>query len=141
MGREDRPAVGKAIADGVAEAIREGKSAPKSVINQLMQQTRLKNFVQGGIWDLQRPRDNSGQHVFREEFVNAATVAIGIYCSAAGIPFNVALEGESFYSKQANSNFGNVAMDRYYGLPKRNVLNTDLGYDLERYNLIPGPVE
>jgi hypothetical protein len=43
----------------------------------------MTNFAQSGKWDLQRPRDqkdSQGKQINYPEFVDAATVAIGIYC-------------------------------------------------------------
>ena len=74
------------------------------------------------------------------DFVNAANVALGIYCSAANIPFDAALKGIVEYSR-GGSEYGNVKMHWLFDLPERSVLNLKLGYYLQEHDLIPGPAE
>jgi hypothetical protein len=104
---------------------------------------RLENFRQGGIWDLQRPRlqkDSKGNHIVYSEFINAATLAIGVYCAAAGLTRTETLAAESIYAV-GHSNFGNAKRHWFWPLPERNVINTNLGYDLYVTNTLPGPAE
>ncbi len=85
----------------------------------------LLNFRQGRAWDVQRIKGTS-----MHDFVNYATVAIGLYGAAAGIPIDDILVLEDIYAA-LRSDFGNVEMDRTYSsLPVTNVKNTELGYEL-----------
>lgn len=87
----------------------------------------LSNFRQNGIWDIQRVGFDK---LPTPAFVDVATVAIGLYSAAAGIPLSVLLWVENQYAKY-NSNFGDAKMDDTYNyLPARNVWNTKLGYEL-----------
>ncbi len=95
----------------------------------------LRNFGQGRDWDLQRqgPDDTPDQN-----FVDAATVALGLYGSAAGIYPADLLRLQSFYA-MFNSDFGKaVVSPKYDPLPVRNVMNTLRGYELHRSGRI-GP--
>lgn len=90
----------------------------------------LWKFRQSGPWDAQR-RD--GRNI--DEWVDYATIAIGLYAAAAGMSENAILIMQNEYARR-NSNFGKVPMDETYAfLPKRNVFNTKLGFDLYRSGL------
>ncbi len=85
----------------------------------------LARFRQGGSWDAQR---HGGRFV--GEWVDYATVAIGLYAAAAGMPLDWILRIQDEYAKRY-SNFGNVPMDAVWThLPERNVRNTRMGYDM-----------
>ncbi|MFI4987221.1 MAG: hypothetical protein ACHQF3_07255 [Alphaproteobacteria bacterium] len=86
----------------------------------------LFNFQQGGAWDAQRIEGRN-----MHEFVAYATLAIGLYGAAAGIPMDVMLEIENLYAR-FSSRFGEkVEKDKVYTrLPETNVENTKLGYEL-----------
>jgi len=88
----------------------------------------MKSFGQKGPWDIQR----LGTGEVDQKYVDYATVAIGLYGGAAGMPRDYALSISNVYAR-FNSNFGKDAvMSRVFGsLPQRNVFNTDLGYELE----------
>jgi len=86
----------------------------------------LSNFRQGGAWDAQRA---GGQN--HPDFINDATINIGLYGAAAGIPQDLMLRVENEYAAE-HSHFPTVTkMDpEYTHLPKTNVQNTQLGYQL-----------
>jgi len=87
----------------------------------------LASFRQGGAWDVQRVDTDVRP---TPAFVDYATVAIGLYGAAQGIPEGAILSLENDYAGRY-SNFGNVPMDqKYTNLPARNVWNTRLGYEL-----------
>ncbi len=85
--------------------------------------TNLFNFDHGGPWDAQRIAGH-----FYEKYVEYATIAIGLYAAAYGIPEDKILEIE-------NITFGKSIQDRdydkiYKNLPEDNVKWTDVGYEL-----------
>jgi hypothetical protein len=85
--------------------------------------TNLFNFDHGGPWDAQRI---AGQQY--DKYVEYATIAIGLYAAAYGIPEDKILEIENIaagkYSK--NREFDKT----YINLPEDNVKWTDIGYEL-----------
>jgi hypothetical protein len=87
---------------------------------------KLRQFGQGAIWDAQRIQ---GQAV--GEYRDYATIAIGLFAAAAGLPIQIALQIQNVYAS-GNSNFDpSEQMDEVYtALPKRNVRNTEIGYEL-----------
>lgn len=89
---------------------------------------QLLNFGQGGPWDVQRVGSDK---LPTPAFVDYATIGIGLYGAAAGIPPNEMLTYENWYAG-LNSHFDEkVERDSTYtNLPKRNVDNTKLGYHL-----------
>ncbi len=105
---------------------------------------RLTNFVHGGPWDLQRPvtETRNGmprKNTYDDKFVNAASVAIGIYAAAAGWSLDDILRWTNRFAA-VKSNFGNVKFSQTYkSLPERNVLNTTLGYNMQKDGKIPNP--
>jgi hypothetical protein len=138
-GRADRPDIAAAVAAGASEI------SVNTIIDKLEKETGLGLFAQGERWDLQRPglvKDSSGKdYINFSQFVDVATVAIGIYCSAAGLPFALALKGMEGYARKA-SDFGKSAKLHWlYDLPERNIRNFRLGYYLQEHGLIPGPAE
>ena len=88
----------------------------------------LSRFNRQFPWDAQR----WGKWPHEENyplFVDYATVAIGLYAAAAGIPKYLILEAEDLVGR--GSNFGDFIPDgTYTHLPERNVKNTGIGYDL-----------
>jgi hypothetical protein len=87
---------------------------------------QLAKFNQGHEWDAQR----IGGH-FHPEFVDYATVAIGLYADAAGITENQILSIENNFALLESHYPPGTPMDSTYThLPERNVANTDLGYQL-----------
>ncbi|MCK1383311.1 RHS repeat-associated core domain-containing protein [Bradyrhizobium sp. 21] len=95
----------------------------------------LGKFGQGKSWDVQRVDTD---RLPTPAFIDYATVGIGLFAAAAGIPEPTLLSVENNYA-WAKSNFGNVQMDATYkSLPARNVFNTKLGYQLFQSGRING---
>lgn len=87
----------------------------------------LPKFRQAGPWDAQRLH---GQFV--REWVDYATIAIGLYAAAAGLSESEILGLQNSYA-WVWSNFGSAPKDRTYtNLAERNVRNTQLGFRLYR---------
>lgn len=87
--------------------------------------TSLPNFQQGAPWDAQRV---SG--IVVRQYVDYATVAIGLYGAAAGMPIDRILTIQNEYAHDHPRPPGQEMDETYRFLPKRNVANTRLGYDL-----------
>jgi len=86
----------------------------------------LSNFRQGGAWDAQRVGRK-----FHKEFVDDATVNIGLYGAAAGITQGQLLSVQDSYAALQSHFSPGTKMDAVYvHLPERNVQNTKLGYEL-----------
>jgi hypothetical protein len=88
----------------------------------------LANFGQGHPWDLQRQEPDKPM---KNQFRDAASVAIGLYGAAAGVPQPVMLGLSGLYAAK-NSTFpkDEPRDPLYVTLSKRNVDNTKLGYEL-----------
>lgn len=86
---------------------------------------QLLNFDRGAPWDSQRL---GGQ--YREEYVNYATIAIGLYAAAAGISRGEILEIQNLKARSSHFPPGTVYDAVYSHLPAKNVRNTDIGYRL-----------
>lgn len=95
----------------------------------------LLKFVRGFPWDTQRL---DGEY-FRE-WVDYATIAIGVYAAAAGLSEHQILIVQNIYASIL-SDFGNAPRDQEYpNLPRRNVRNTRIGFRLYRqgqFDLVP----
>jgi len=102
---------------------------PAWVLREFMQ---LRKFRQGGEWDAQRVGGK-----YHDEYVDYATVAIGLYAASMGMSRDMILRVQDLYAT-ANSRFDPEAeRDKTYAhLPHRNVANTDLGYHLYQSGLI-----
>ncbi len=89
----------------------------------------LFNFDHGGPWDAQRIAGR-----FYDEYVEYATIAIGLYAAAYGIPEEEVLEMENFVAGKFNKDreFSKI----YTNLPEDNVKWTDIGYELYKYGKI-----
>ncbi len=88
--------------------------------------TELSRFRQGGDWDAQR----IGGH-FHAEFVDYATVAIGLYAASSGMRRSEILAIQNDYARLRSRYPAGTLMDRTYThLPARNVANTETGYKL-----------
>ncbi len=86
----------------------------------------LSRFRQGGDWDAQR----IGNH-FHAEFVDYATVAIGLYAASSGMKRSEILAIQDDYARLRSHYPSVTVMDRTYThLPARNVANTETGYQL-----------
>jgi len=85
------------------------------------------------LWKFQRWHSWDAQRVGREynsEFVDYATIAIGLYAASAGIPRNIILRIEDYITRSSQYK-ENPKMDQTYThLPTTNVWNTDLGHEL-----------
>lgn len=86
----------------------------------------LAKFKQGGPWDAQRIGGK-----FHPEFVDYATVLIGLYAAATGMAKSAILSIENDYA-WARSHYppATVMDSTYTHLPARNVANTTTGYQL-----------
>lgn len=95
----------------------------------------LLKFFRGLPWDAQRL---DGEY-FRE-WVDYATIAIGLYAAAAGLSEHQILIVQRIYASLF-SDFGNATRDQEYpNLPRRNVRNTRIGFRLYRqgqFDLVP----
>lgn len=96
--------------------------------------TNLFNFDHGGPWDAQRI---SGHYY--EKYVEYATIALGLYAAAYGIPEDKILELENMTANidflialtEGRVSFPDREMDKIYRyLPEDNVKWTDIGYEL-----------
>ena len=86
----------------------------------------LARFRQGGDWDAQR----IGGH-FHAEFVDYATVAIGLYAASSGIKRAEILGIQNSYAARHSRYTAGTLMDQTYThLPARNVANTETGFKL-----------
>lgn len=86
----------------------------------------LSNFRQGGAWDAQR---TGGK--YHPDFVSDATINIGLYGAAAGIPQDQLLSVQNEYAALQSHFPTTRKMDPVYThLPEQNVRNTQLGYSL-----------
>jgi hypothetical protein len=86
----------------------------------------LAKFKQGGPWDAQRIGGK-----FHPEFVDYATVLIGLYAGATGMPKAGILTVENDYAAVLSKYPPATVMDgTYTHLPARNVANTTTGYAL-----------
>ena len=94
----------------------------------------LFNFGHSFGWDLQR---DHGENI--TELVDGATVVLGLYGAAAGIPEDALLGIQNTYAWCFSKFKKDVEMDKRWGsLPTRNVVNTHIGYELYRLGWI-GP--
>jgi hypothetical protein len=87
----------------------------------------LLKFDRGASWDLQRLEGS-----FQLRYIDAATVAIGVHAASAGIPLSVSLTIQNFVARTSVYAPGTVMDSQYRNLPVRNVVNTQVGYDLVR---------
>ena len=97
----------------------------------------LSKFRQGGEWDAQR----IGGH-FHAEFVDYATVAIGLYAASSGMKRQEILGIQDNYARLRSHYAAGTLMDRTYThLPARNVANTETGFKLIETGRIRPTVE
>lgn len=123
QGIADRSRYDARLKSHVSNPYGGGDSGPAIMLHEIMQ---LYKFKQGGEWDAQRVGGR-----YHAEYVDYATIAIGLYAASAGISRDQVLSLQDLYA-MANSRFDPKAeMDKtYVHLPYRNVANTDLGYQL-----------
>lgn len=87
---------------------------------------QLFKFRQGGEWDVQRVGGK-----YHPEYVDYATVAIGLYAASTGISRDIILRIQDTYAAKYSYFDPRTKMDKTYThLPERNVANTDLGFQL-----------
>ncbi len=118
--------VEQGLKDGQAELelrLYGGENATAAVLGY--EAGALANFRRGGPWDAQRIGG-----INHEDFVDYATVAIGLYAAAAGISRADILEVENLVAMSSHYAKGTEFDPRYTYLPTRNVKNTNLGYKL-----------
>jgi len=100
-----------------------GSAGPAILSRELMQLYKLR---QGGEWDAQRA---GGKNY--PEYVDYATVAIGLYAVSSGMSRDETLRMQDAYAARNSSYSPKIEMDKTYThLPVRNVANTDLGFQL-----------
>lgn len=88
------------------------------------------NFRQAGSWDEQRV-GGDGINITDPNFVDWATVDIGIFGAASGIPEEVVQRAQELYAAlYSNFGIGVKYQAGYPGLPARNAANLDIGYRL-----------
>jgi hypothetical protein len=114
-GLQDRQLENTAIAQGGARAL----AALAYEYRQLSRFNRWKD------WDAQRIGKKN-----HPEFVDYATIAIGLYAAANGIPKWQTLWMEDWIARNSVYKGGTVMDKTYTHLPVLNVKNTDLGYEL-----------
>jgi hypothetical protein len=100
------------------------------------QAAALAHFSRGGPWDAQRIGG-----AFHAEFVDYATVAIGLYCAANGIAREQSLTIQNLIARTSHYRSGEEMDKTYIYLPARNVRNTDLGYSLYQSGRIAATLE
>jgi len=87
---------------------------------------RLYKLKQGGVWDAQRA---GGKNY--PEYVDYATVAIGLYSASSGVSRDEILRMQDAYAARYSRFRPGTDMDKtYIHRPVRNVANTDLGFQL-----------
>ena len=95
----------------------------------------LLKFIHWAPWDAQR-RD----WTFIPEWVDYATIAIGLYAAAAGISKHDILVAQNVFAG-LRSDFKDAPMDgTYTNLAERNIRNTEIGFRLYRdgqFDLVP----
>jgi hypothetical protein len=92
----------------------------------------LSHFGWWGAWDAQRVGGRN-----RKKYVDYATVAIGLYAAAAGIPRSTILSIEDAAALVRSHFAADTVYDPVYThLPEDNVRNTDKGYELYRSGAI-----
>ncbi len=88
--------------------------------------TQLSKFNHFGEWDAQRVGGK-----FHKEYVDYATVAIGLYAVSAGISRDEILRIQDLFAARESRFQAGTEMDKTYThLPVTNVANTDLGFQL-----------
>lgn len=85
----------------------------------------LGRFNRGNSWDLQRLDGH-----FDPRFIDAATIAIGVYAASANMKIDTILSIQDVIAKTSTYPAKTRMDDTYTHLPLRNVINTQIGYDL-----------
>jgi hypothetical protein len=100
------------------------------------QAIELCHFDRWYPWDAQRIN-----HTFHPEFVDYATVAIGLYAAASGIPEDEILTVQNIRARDSHFDPGQKMDDTYTHLRTANVENTHRGYELYRQHKIAATPE
>lgn len=95
---------------------------------------QLWHFQRGHSWDAQWVGGS-----YHPEFVDYATVAIGLYASAAGLSKDDILCAEDLVARTSRFAPNRPTDPDYTHLPRRNVRNTDRGYQLYQAGRIAPP--
>lgn len=96
-------------------------TGPAILSRELMQLSKLN---QGGEWDAQRVGGK-----YHPEYVDYATVAIGLYAASSGMSRDEMLRIQDAFAAGESRYPPDTVMDKTYThLPVRNVANTDLGF-------------
>ncbi len=87
-------------------------------------------FAHNGYWDFQRAGSQNGG-INHPEFTPASTVVIGLYYAAAGVPVETTLSLQNGYAEMYSTFARGTVMDtEYTHLPRVNVINTRIGYQI-----------
>ncbi len=87
---------------------------------------QLANFRQFGPWDAQRIGGEK-----RPEYVDYSTIEIGLYAAAAGFSRAQILEIQNIHAARKSNFHKDTEYDKTYPfLPKRNIANTEIGFQL-----------
>jgi hypothetical protein len=98
----------------------------KAQIELSMRFDPIANLGQGHVWDVQRFQGTS-----LPQFTPAASIYIGIYGAAAGIPEQMMQEIRNDYAFVSSKwSSGTVMNSTYTSLPNVNVDNVHIGYQL-----------
>jgi hypothetical protein len=125
---------GQAIRDKFTAALKQDSGVLLSYATAELYD-KLRQFGQGAIWDAQRIQ---GQAV--DEYRDYATIAIGLFAAAAGLPIQIALQIENVYAFFRSKFDPAEQKDEVYtNLPERNVRNTEIGYELYESGRIIAP--
>ena len=92
---------------------------------------RLSKFFHRGAWDAQRIGGK-----FHREYVDYATVTIGLYAASLGMSERAILIAQNLYALSSRYRDRTEFDKRYTNLPKANVDNTNLGYKLFEQHLV-----
>ena len=107
---------------------RGGTGAEAAVAYQV---AALANFRPGGSWDAQRLNGT-----FDDRFVDYASIAIGLYAASSGIPRGEILLIDDIVATTSHYRIKPEFDKTYRFLPKRNIKNIDIGYELYRSHRI-----
>ena len=101
---------------------------------QMFLMVKLSQFRHYGSWDIQQVGGK-----FNPLYVDYSTIAIGLYSAAFGLSEDETLSIENQYARFFHSTFAGAPMDKKYThLAERNVINTNIGYQLYNSKNITG---
>ena len=108
------------------DVLKEARAAAKAWIPGAQESWDESNFRRGGAWDAQR----LGGGKFHDEYIDYATILIGIYFAGAGRPRAECLKTQNDIAGSGQYAAWIKKDPTYTSLPLRNVANTDIGYGL-----------